>query len=192
MNLPGQFIFKISGSEIVQPDPYEYSKHCWQLLCEKYVKFDVLGSEQLFQPTCAEVPMACHSDGTCVDYKDGFCCRCNDNFLGNGKFCIASGWLDAVLSFWYFTVKIAGLPLRVSGKVNGKINGEKLENLDLQSYVVTSDGRAYTAISKVPESIGEDIQTLQILGSVIGYLFAQPVRKAVNGSVPPPTNPNLT
>lgn len=68
--------------------------------------------------------------------------------------------------------------------MNGKINGEKLENLNLQSYVVTSDGRAYTAISKVPESIGEDIQTLQILGSVIGYLFAQPVRKAVNGWVP--------
>lgn len=44
-----------------------------------------------------------------------------------------------------------------------------------------SDGRAYTAISKIPESIGYDIQSLQILGGVIGYLFAEPIRGAVNG-----------
>lgn len=69
----------------------------------------------------------------------------------------------------------------MNGKVSGKINGEKFEQLDLQSYVVMSDGRAYTAISRVPEFIGSDIQTLQILGGVIGYLFAKPVRGAVNG-----------
>lgn len=69
----------------------------------------------------------------------------------------------------------------MNGKVYGKINGEKIEQLDLQSYVVMSDGRAYTAISRVPEFIGSDIQTLQILGGVIGYLFAKPVRGAVNG-----------
>lgn len=105
MNLPGQFIFKISGSEIVQPDPFQYSKRYTDSYhVTKIVKHNFLGSEQLFQPTCAEVPTACHSDGTCVDYKDGFCCRCNDNFLGNGKFCIASGWLDAVSFQHYFTV----------------------------------------------------------------------------------------
>lgn len=98
MNLPGQFIFKISGNEIVQPDPYEFSKYCDKALGPKimFVHFFFLESEQLFQPTCADVPTACHSDGTCVDYKDGFCCRCNDNFLGNGKFCIANGSFCAV------------------------------------------------------------------------------------------------
>lgn len=73
------------------------------------------------------------------------------------------------------------VPLRVNGKVNGKINGEKLINLDLQSYIVMSDGRAYTAISKIPESIGFDIQSLQILGSVLGWIFAKPVSDANNG-----------
>lgn len=43
------------------------------------------------------------------------------------------------------------------------------------------DGRAYTAISKIPESIGFDIQSLQILGGVIGYVFAKPIRNAQNG-----------
>lgn len=72
-------------------------------------------------------------------------------------------------------------PLRVNGKITGKINGEKLVNLDLQSYIVMTDSRAYTAISKIPESIGTDIQSLQILGSSIGYLFAKPIRGAING-----------
>lgn len=72
------------------------------------------------------------------------------------------------------------VPLRVNGKINGKINGERLENLDLQSYVVMVDGRTYTAMSKIPESIGFDIQSLQILGGVIGYVFAKPIRNASN------------
>ncbi|XP_066245508.1 nidogen [Euwallacea similis] len=146
MGLPGQFIFKISDEDIVEPDDYERK------------------SNQLYPPTCAEVPTACHSYGTCMNFIEGFCCRCNSGYFGNGKFCVPNG-----------------VPLRVGGKVNGKLNGEKLENLDLQSYIVTADGRAYTAISKIPESIGGDVQTLQILGSVIGYLFAQPIRGALNG-----------
>lgn len=63
----------------------------------------------------------------------------------------------------------------------GQINGEALENLDLQSYIVMTDGRAYTAISKVPEGIGDDIQSLQILGATIGWLFAKPIGNALNG-----------
>lgn len=69
----------------------------------------------------------------------------------------------------------------MNGKVHGKINGETLEGLDLQSYISMADSRAYTAISRIPESIGFNIQSLQILGSVIGYLFAKPVKDAQNG-----------
>ncbi|KAH1019720.1 hypothetical protein HUJ04_009502 [Dendroctonus ponderosae] len=144
IGLTGQFLYKISGKEIVEPDQQEQK------------------SNQGYPATCAEVPTACHSQGTCINYKEGFCCACNPSFVGNGKFCVKEG-----------------APLRVNGKVNGKLNGERLENLDL--HVVTVDGRAYTAISKIPESIGADIQTLQVLGSVIGYLFAHPVRGAING-----------
>lgn len=114
--------------------------------------------------TCSQAPTACHVQATCTDYESGFCCECRNKHYGNGKFCVSK---DA--------------PLRVNGKVNGKINGERLDNLDLQSYIVMTDGRAYTAISKIPESIGFDVQSLQILGSVIGYLFAKPIRNAYNG-----------
>ncbi|CAH1124061.1 unnamed protein product [Ceutorhynchus assimilis] len=146
MNLVGQFIFKISENSIIQPDSARRAPN------------------PAYPLTCAEVPTACHSQADCIDYQEGFCCRCKNTFIGNGKYCIKEG-----------------VPLRANGKVNGKLNGERLENLDLQSYIVTADGRAYTAISKVPESIGADIQTLQVLGSVIGYLFAKPVRGAING-----------
>lgn len=43
-----------------------------------------------------------------------------------------------------------------------------------------SDGRAYTAISKVPREIGPSLQTLQILGGLLGYLFAKPIGDAKN------------
>ncbi|XP_050299870.1 nidogen [Anthonomus grandis grandis] len=146
VGLPGQYIFKINGQEIIEPDGYGQKEN------------------GLYPLTCAEVPTACHSQAVCIDYKEGYCCECNPSFIGNGKFCIKDGE-----------------PLRVIGKVNGKINGERLENLDLQSYIILTDGRAYTAVSKVPESIGGDIQTLQVIGSTIGYLLAKPVRGAVNG-----------
>ncbi|XP_057670529.1 nidogen [Diorhabda carinulata] len=114
--------------------------------------------------SCSGAKTLCHIQGKCIDYDEGFCCECNTNYYGNGKHCVKKD-----------------VPLRVNGKIYGKINGEKLEGLDLQSYVVMPDGRAYTAISRIPESIGYDIQSLQILGGVIGYLFAKPVRNAPNG-----------
>lgn len=69
----------------------------------------------------------------------------------------------------------------MNGKVNGAINGIPLDDLDLQSYVVLDSGRAYTAVSKVPEAIGFDIQSVSILGGVIGWLFATPIGDAENG-----------
>lgn len=69
----------------------------------------------------------------------------------------------------------------MNGKVSGKINNEEFANLDLQSYIVMSDGRAYTAVSKIPEPIGSDILSLQVLGSVLGWAFAKPVGETVNG-----------
>lgn len=44
-----------------------------------------------------------------------------------------------------------------------------------------SDGRAYTAISRVPREIGWTFQMLQILGGLIGFLFAKPIGDAKNG-----------
>nr|XP_022918931.1 nidogen-2-like [Onthophagus taurus] len=113
---------------------------------------------------CAESSSLCHSQGKCVDYDDGFCCECKSQYYGNGKHCVKR---DA--------------DFRVTGKVNGEINGEVFENLDLQCYVVMRDARIYTAVSKVPKEIGYSSQTLQILGSTMGWVFAKPVKTALNG-----------
>lgn len=43
------------------------------------------------------------------------------------------------------------------------------------------DGKTYTGISRIPNSVGHDFQSLQILGEVIGWLLAKPTRNAVNG-----------
>lgn len=43
------------------------------------------------------------------------------------------------------------------------------------------DARAYTGISRIPKNIGADVQALQILGGVIGWLFAKPSKNSLNG-----------
>ncbi|XP_017775713.1 PREDICTED: nidogen-2 [Nicrophorus vespilloides] len=114
--------------------------------------------------TCANATTQCNIQAKCTDYTAGFCCSCKNNFYGNGLNCIKKD-----------------VPLRVNGKVKATLNGLSIETLDLQSYVVMSDGRSYTAMSKIPEPIGPNIQSLQILGSTIGWLFARPVGNSLNG-----------
>lgn len=46
------------------------------------------------------------------------------------------------------------------------------ENTDLHSYVVMSHGRSYTAISTVPEAIGNSLLPLAPVGGIIGWMFA--------------------
>lgn len=47
----------------------------------------------------------------------------------------------------------SGAPQSVSGKVSGKVTvgttAVELNNIDLHTYIVVGDGRAYTAISEV-------------------------------------------
>lgn len=74
-----------------------------------------------------------------------------------------------------------GIPQRINGKVSGTVNGISFHDEDLHSYVITSDGRAYTAVSKIPETIGYDLQPLSVLGGVVGWLFARPTGNAPNG-----------
>jgi len=62
----------------------------------------------------------------------------------------------------------------VSGKVNGVVNGLRIDNVDFHAYVLTTDGRTYTAISRIPPSIGFTLQSVYTVGSVLGFLFALP------------------
>nr|CAD7429101.1 unnamed protein product [Timema monikensis] len=104
--------------------------------------------------SCTLGKTLCHSKSHCVDHVTGFCCHCHSGYYGNGFNCLKEG-----------------IPLRVNGKVSGIVNGQEFSQLDLQSYVVTSDGRTYTAISRVQSTIGYDMQTLNVLGGVIGGVF---------------------
>ena len=66
--------------------------------------------------------------------------------------------------------------------MNGKVSGRvflgnsplpvEISNNDLHSYVVANDGRAYVAISNIPDSLGPSLQPLSSLGGVIGWAFA--------------------
>jgi nidogen (entactin) len=114
--------------------------------------------------TCAIGAVLCHSKATCVDHSPGFCCRCSAGFFGDGRNCLPEG-----------------MPQRINGKVSGSVNGVAFRDEDLHSYVVTSDGRAYTAVSKVNESVGYDLQTLNAIGAVVGWMFARPSSEALNG-----------
>lgn len=69
----------------------------------------------------------------------------------------------------------------MNGKVTGMINDVQLNDADLHVYIVTEDGRTYTAISRVPPAIGSDLQVLTPLGGVVGWLFAVSRNGAPNG-----------
>lgn len=115
--------------------------------------------------TCAQSgPSVCHMHARCVDYQAGICCQCNEGFYGNGKYCVKNN-----------------APLRVHGKLNGVINDVSINDVDIQAYVVVADGRSYTALSQAPSPLGSSLQLVNVLGGVIGWLFAKPLGAASNG-----------
>ncbi|XP_076174255.1 nidogen isoform X2 [Ptiloglossa arizonensis] len=114
--------------------------------------------------SCRTGATTCHSKATCVDFEVGFCCDCKQGFFGNGKSCQPND-----------------VPLRVIGRISGKINEVEFPSRDLQCYVQTKDGRTYTALSRVLDEIGASFQLLGNLGGVIGWMFAKPIGETKNG-----------
>ena len=78
-------------------------------------------------------------------------------------------------------MSLPGVPQRVNGKVIGSLNGINMNSADLHTYVVTTDGRAYTAISRIDPNLGTSMLSLYTIGSVFGWLF---------GATPSPTGKN--
>nr|XP_018901687.1 PREDICTED: nidogen-2-like [Bemisia tabaci] len=120
--------------------------------------------ENEIETSCATGSTSCHSSAECVDNQRGFCCLCKSSYFGNGITCLKRD-----------------IPLRINGKVDFDLNGVSAKQLDLQGYIVTVDGRSYTAISKVPSTIGYDSQFLNLFASPISWLFAKSVNNAHNG-----------
>lgn len=84
-------------------------------------------------------------------------------------------------------IDLPGSPQRVNGKVRGRIfvgNNPVpvvFENTDLHSYVVMNQGRAYTAISTIPETLGYSLLPLASIGGIIGWMFAVEQQGYKNG-----------
>lgn len=72
-----------------------------------------------------------------------------------------------------FKKRITDNPQRLNGKVSGSINGISFDNLDMHGFVQTKEGRAYTAINRVPETVSSAMMTLNTIGGLIGWLFAK-------------------
>ncbi|XP_078418707.1 uncharacterized protein nid2a isoform X5 [Cetorhinus maximus] len=111
--------------------------------------------------TCERNQGQCSQHASCTDYSSGFCCHCHSGYYGNGRECLPEG-----------------VTQRVNGKVNGKLMvgtsrmPVEFRNVDLHAYVVVNDGRAFTAISQIPEEVGWAMQSLSIIGDLFGWLFA--------------------
>lgn len=109
----------------------------------------------------------CHSNSACKDHQGsprGYCCSCLNGWFGDGRTCLPRGE-----------------PQRVSGRVHGSVNGVDVVDQDLHCYVVTKDGRTYTAISRVDRLIGFDAQALIPTGVPVAWLFSLPLMGSKNG-----------
>lgn len=92
---------------------------------------------------------------------------------------------DEFNDYWHninvHNLSLVDSPQRMNGKVSGVINDVPLQEVDLHAYIVTEDGRTYTAVSRVPGGIGSDLQVLSPLGGIVGWLFAVSKSGAPNG-----------
>jgi nidogen (entactin) len=147
---PGRWLYRVGklseGENIQEPDNVPQQE------------------ENLMPSSCSSGGrLQCHSQATCEDNQEGFCCKCKEGFYGNGLSCIKNN-----------------VPLRVTGGITGHINSVNIQ-AQLQAYVVMVDGRAYTAISALNADSGPKVQLLEVIGGVIGWLFAKPVGSTLNG-----------
>ncbi|XP_054827904.1 nidogen-2 [Eublepharis macularius] len=109
--------------------------------------------------TCERHHVQCSQHAFCTDYSTGFCCHCQAKFYGNGKHCLPEGAAH-----------------RLNGKVSGNLlvgqTPVKFSNVDLHAYIVGNDGRAYTAISHIPQLAARSLMPLAPIGGLFGWLFA--------------------
>ncbi|XP_064148544.1 nidogen-2 isoform X1 [Loxodonta africana] len=118
--------------------------------------------------TCEQNHRQCSQHAFCTDYTTGFCCHCQTRFYGNGKYCLPEG-----------------APQRVNGKVSGHLRvghtPVHFTDVDLHAYIVGNDGRAYTAISHIPQPAAQALLPLTPIGGLFGWLFALEKPGSENG-----------
>ncbi|XP_075283321.1 nidogen-2 [Opisthocomus hoazin] len=117
---------------------------------------------------CAQHHGRCSPHAFCTDYADGICCHCRATYYGNGRQCLPEGAVH-----------------RLNGKVSGSLTVGRepvgFQDVDLHAYIVGSDGRAYTAISGVPQPAARALLPLLPVGGLFAWLFALEEPGSENG-----------
>ncbi|XP_052386393.1 nidogen-2 isoform X1 [Carassius gibelio] len=166
--LPKHAILQVYPNPVQDVPPHASGGQVFSI--EEKVDFDsgVIQYSTDNKETCERFQQQCSQNAHCTDYSTGFCCHCNSGFYGNGRQCLPNG-----------------APLRVNGKVRGTVlvggTAVQLDSIDLHAYIVVGDGRAYTAISEVPEPVGWALMPVAPVGGLFGWLFALELPNSRNG-----------
>ncbi|NWI56611.1 NID2 protein, partial [Calyptomena viridis] len=151
-------------------NPSSYSSGHHGVGVEEDVHFnpDVFTYSASSKETCAQHHGLCSPHAFCTDYATGFCCHCRATFYGNGRQCLPEGAVH-----------------RLNGKVSGSLTvgrvSVRFQDVDLHAYIVGSDGRAYTAISGVPQPAARALLPLLPVGGLFAWLFALEEPGSENG-----------
>ncbi|NXT51401.1 NID2 protein, partial [Pluvianellus socialis] len=151
-------------------NPSSYSSGHHGIGVEEDVHFnpDVFTYSAASRETCARHHGSCSPHAFCTDYATGFCCHCRATYYGNGRQCLPEGAVH-----------------RLNGKVSGSLTVGRVSvgfrDVDLHAYIVGSDGRAYTAISGVPQPAARALLPLLPVGGLFAWLFALEEPGSENG-----------
>ncbi|KAM6255307.1 nidogen-2 [Spheniscus humboldti] len=152
------------------PNPSSYSSGHHGVGVEEDVHFnpDVFTYSAASKETCARHHGRCSPHAFCTDYATGICCHCRATYYGNGRQCLPEGAVH-----------------RLNGKVSGSLTvgraSVRFQDVDLHAYIVGSDGRAYTAISGVPQPAARALLPLLPVGGLFAWLFALEEPGSENG-----------
>ncbi|XP_051723988.1 nidogen-2 isoform X48 [Ctenopharyngodon idella] len=166
--LPKHAILQVYPNRVKDVPPHNSGGQVFSV--EERVNFEsgVIHYSTDNKETCERFQQQCSQNAHCTDYPTGFCCHCNSGFYGNGRHCLPNG-----------------APHRVNGKVRGTVlvggTVVQLDSIDLHAYIVVGDGRAYTAISEVPEPVGWALMPVAPIGGLFGWLFALELPNSLNG-----------
>ncbi|NXT60378.1 NID2 protein, partial [Chaetops frenatus] len=150
------------------PSSYSSGQHGVGVEEDVHFNPDVFTYNAASRETCAQHHGRCSPHAFCTDYSAGFCCHCRATFYGNGRQCLPEGAVH-----------------RLNGKVSGSLRvgraSVRFQDVDLHAYIVGSDGRAYTAISGVPQPAARALLPLLPVGGLFAWLFALEEPGSENG-----------
>ncbi|NXW72795.1 NID2 protein, partial [Hirundo rustica] len=155
-------------SHSASPSSYSSGHHGVGVEEDVHFNPDVFTYSAAGKETCAQHHGRCSPHAFCTDYAAGFCCHCRATFYGNGRQCLPEGAVH-----------------RLNGKVSGSLRvgraPVRFQDVDLHAYIVGSDGRAYTAISGVPQPAARALLPLLPVGGLFAWLFALEEPGSENG-----------